>query len=568
MSEKIKVLKILKEGYDGIIEDEDYEDDERFWFEDDLDFSTTYDLNKTIDINEINEINKNNKISLIQNPNSNFFKPKDKTITFNKFDLQKPRYESFSIQDKYAFQKPSKIREEIITLRRAAYEQEQLDKDKLLNKINVKLKDNFKNYKLSQTNEPKSSKSNLSYYDKIASDQIIDKLKDFITEEIDKKYKKAENNVDETPNNKINVVGTSDKNKTNQSLKEIISEDIINNDSSLEKKESTELDMQEIKNNFSKIKTKIRSDFQNSRFKKYLHSKDYKNNKTAYQEYKKNNEQFYSENMTKEDQDFFNDLQKSFGKFYDKLNDDIEKEHIDNSGVNNDSEKQDNKNSFVNEELFESKMNDMLKQTDLSTSDNRTDSINKNNKQSDLQENINNSEITLNNNLNESKKNIVIDQKLSEESNVIEKMPKKNILKEDDSKILEELSSDFKKDKTKSLKNKEINKRVPITSDYDYTVSDTLDDFNKVLNNYSSKQELKEHVKEIFENKSSDTTQLLSKIVQKAKKLKNEDTNKDIVEFKDFESLLDDSKYIKNISKIAKQEKKKLKKLNKKGDSN
>ncbi|AKX34391.1 hypothetical protein SLITO_v1c07680 [Spiroplasma litorale] len=462
MSDKIKVLKIVREDYDGVREDDSYDDD-KFWFEEDTNITATVDFDRTIDINEIDKISKNNKISLIQNPNSNFFRPTEKTFTFNKFDLQKPKYETFSILDKSSQHKQSRIREEIINLRRATYEQEQIDKENLLNKLNVdlKLQDNFKNYKLAD----EQTKNDQKLYDKLATQNL------YSSNEFEKEQKSL-----------------FKKDKT-------VTMDKVSDNEKTDKKENTEnttiINMDEIKNNFSKMRTKLRSDFQKSRFKTFLHDKDFTKDKTAFEEFKKqNNTQVFSENMTKEDQDFFSDLQKSFGKFYDKLSEDSSETNNDKK-VNNESEPVVKENFEENVEIKPQKQNESVNQTI-------------------------------------------------------------NVTK------LEDIDSEI------PGLNKKKKGRTPITNDYEYTVSDTLDDFNKVLNNYSSKQELKDQIKSMFENKSSDTTQLLSSIVQKAKKIKNDETQKEIIQFSDFESLLDDQKYVKSIAKIAKKEKKRLKKETKK----
>ncbi|ASP28500.1 hypothetical protein SCORR_v1c07280 [Spiroplasma corruscae] len=538
MSDKIKVLKIRREGYNGVLEDDE---DDKFWFEDDSNVSLTIDFDKTIDVDQLSELNKNNKISLIQNPNSNFFRPIEKTITFSKFDLQKPRYESFSVLDRTIEQKPSRIRQEIIDLRRAAYEQEQMDKDRLLDKLNVnlKLKDNFKNYRLVDS-ETEVTNKDQSYFDSIAISNT-----------------NLDNNIIEKNNANKDNETVIDKTTSLEKLKDLTIEDFKNIKVDNDQRNTTNIDMDEIKNNFSKMKTKLRSDFKKSRFKQYLHSKDYKNNKTSYQEYKKTVAPIYSENMTKDDQEFFVELQKSFGKFYDKISqDDI---------VNN--KESGNKEEVVNEDDF-AKKEENLEDNNLSNNIDSQEIINKqevvnednyakieeNQKDNNLSNNIDSQEVINN-----------------EESNnkIIDNDNKYHSVDKNDSHIVDEnrnikqeeiLDKESRKEKKLKLKLEKENNRINVADEYDKSLSDTLDDFNKVLNNYNNKQELKEQVKELFERKSADTTQLLSNILQKAKKIKNEDTDKEIIEFSDFESLLDDPKYIKNIVKLTKKEKKNVKK--------
>ncbi|WP_338985494.1 hypothetical protein [Spiroplasma endosymbiont of Diplazon laetatorius] len=152
MSEKIKVLKINKSTLDKLDETTEDFGSNGFWFEEDLDHSVSMDFDKTIALKD----KKTSKIDLVQNANSHFFDPKGpKDLSFQKSDIGNKTFESINLVDKMIKPTDSLIRKEIIDMRRMSYENEQRDKEFLLNKLNVDLKpnNNFKNYNLAKNEE-------------------------------------------------------------------------------------------------------------------------------------------------------------------------------------------------------------------------------------------------------------------------------------------------------------------------------------------------------------------------------------------------------------------------------
>ncbi|AGR42004.1 hypothetical protein [Spiroplasma diminutum] len=149
MSDSIRILKINK-ILDNDLEDttQDYST-EGFWFEDNLEESISMDFDKTIALK-----NKSvSKINLVQNANSHFFEPKKaNNLDFQKSDIENNSFESINIIDKVIKPADSRIRKEIIDMRRMSFENEQRDKEYLLSKLNVDLKphNNFKNYNLAK----------------------------------------------------------------------------------------------------------------------------------------------------------------------------------------------------------------------------------------------------------------------------------------------------------------------------------------------------------------------------------------------------------------------------------
>ncbi|WP_339021540.1 hypothetical protein [Spiroplasma endosymbiont of Atherix ibis] len=147
MSEKIKVLKIKKNLQDEIEDTILDFPSKSIWFEENSDELTYLDFDKTISFKE----KKTSKIDFVQNANSHFFSPNNQgDLSFNKSDIENKRFESINLVDKMIKPKNSNMRKEIINMRLLSYQQEQRDKDFLLNKLNVDLKphNNFKNYNL------------------------------------------------------------------------------------------------------------------------------------------------------------------------------------------------------------------------------------------------------------------------------------------------------------------------------------------------------------------------------------------------------------------------------------
>ncbi|AUM62540.1 hypothetical protein [Spiroplasma monobiae] len=159
MSDKIKVLKINKSKKDTFEETTEDFSSEGFWFEEHLDESVSMDFDKTIAVKD----KKTSKLDIVQNANSHFFEPKNKELNIKKEDFENKTFESINIVDKMIRPSNSEIRKEIIDMRTMSYQNEQNDKDFLLNKLNVDLNkhNNFKNYNLIKNEEEMNTPLNV-----------------------------------------------------------------------------------------------------------------------------------------------------------------------------------------------------------------------------------------------------------------------------------------------------------------------------------------------------------------------------------------------------------------------
>ncbi|QGS51787.1 hypothetical protein [Spiroplasma tabanidicola] len=150
MADKVKILQIRQAKFEERKKQRknNFSPVEKVWFDNVLEESLTLDdFDKTINLKNI----KSAKISLVQNANSHFFKPKNiDEVGFEKKDLGTPTFETLNIVDRRILKRPSQLPSDILFLRESSYLKEQKMKDLMLDKLNVdiKFKNNFNNYRL------------------------------------------------------------------------------------------------------------------------------------------------------------------------------------------------------------------------------------------------------------------------------------------------------------------------------------------------------------------------------------------------------------------------------------
>ena len=149
MADKIKVLQIKRnEINDDNANKKSFNPVEDFWYDNSDSISISLDFDKTI---ALKKKKAEPKISLVQNANSHFLKKnKSNSIYFNKNDIEDRTFESLNILDRSINSRPSNLPNEILKLRELSYQKEQLQKEELLEKLNVNLNQESidKNYNL------------------------------------------------------------------------------------------------------------------------------------------------------------------------------------------------------------------------------------------------------------------------------------------------------------------------------------------------------------------------------------------------------------------------------------
>ncbi|QEH61690.1 hypothetical protein SCHIN_v1c04930 [Spiroplasma chinense] len=199
MADKIRILEIDKsrrkevESKDG---KKSFKPVEDLWYDDTTTLTNTLEFDKTIAVKPTG----NSKITLVQNANSHFFKQKNNDeIAFDKSDLENNDFEGINIVDRRIERRKSQLPDEIIKLREMSYRKEQASKEELLDKLNVdlKLKNNFKNYNLTSSDGQKPTKPTSS----------VTLEKDYLNKEIynSEAYKKRADELRESPLNSSKV---------------------------------------------------------------------------------------------------------------------------------------------------------------------------------------------------------------------------------------------------------------------------------------------------------------------------------------------------------------------------
>ncbi|QBQ07556.1 hypothetical protein SGLAD_v1c03570 [Spiroplasma gladiatoris] len=193
MAEKIKVLQINKSNSKPeLTKKKSFIPVEKVWFENTVeDDLTNFDLEKTINIK-----NKNSaKISLVQNANSHFFAPKEENeISFKSNDIGNNQFDTLNIVDRRIVKRPSQLPPDIIKLRQLSYIKEQKLKEIMLDKLNVnlKFKNNFKNYRLI---EGENKTNNLETLEVLEDNKKVNSNEEFFSKEIDLEVKDIKNEI-------------------------------------------------------------------------------------------------------------------------------------------------------------------------------------------------------------------------------------------------------------------------------------------------------------------------------------------------------------------------------------
>ncbi|AHI52714.1 hypothetical protein [Spiroplasma culicicola] len=160
MSDKIKVLQINREinkEVKSVNGKKVFKPVDDVWYEDNSS-SVSMDFDRTLNFKK----NVGPKISLVQNANSHFFKPEtNQDMTFKKEDIGANDFESLNIVDRRFTKRSSALPDQILKLRDESYQNQQAQKDVLLEKLNVnlKFKNNFENYNLTNLNDIPVSKN-------------------------------------------------------------------------------------------------------------------------------------------------------------------------------------------------------------------------------------------------------------------------------------------------------------------------------------------------------------------------------------------------------------------------
>ncbi|WP_342258444.1 hypothetical protein [Spiroplasma endosymbiont of Dioctria linearis] len=574
MSDKIKVLKINKNLTNSFDENLGDFHTNKLWFDENSGETILTELDKTMEFKTKNI----SKIDLVQNANSHFFAPENSNnLAFQKTDIGNNKYESINLVDKMIMPRRSDIRKEIIDLRVRSYENEQNDKDYLLNKLNIDLKPNnkFKNYNLAR-NENLIPKTN-SYQ------QELKELEVSLNKKIDEIKKTVEMTSEQITdifnNNNKEVV----KNKVNKEKESSLVQKSIEVD--LDKKDNetvffSKINKEEDKNN---AKDKINFDNKKEFFENQLDDEKLLSanmllveNKLLTENKRLMEEKLLVENKLLAENKKLNEekilMEQKFLAEKKLIEVELEEENglaqiklLEEKRKMTEERWLTNRKLIIQKKLAEKRLHDeQSKALEEQKKVIEKQNLEEHKSLQDLQEieddkklqklEIERDEMNIKQN---SETKIEAEQKMDKIVHV--NFEDENAKKNNDKALnisntlpsadldTKELNLFFKEDNNYSL---------PVINNSDYTIANTVDDLQKAFNSLESRNK-KNKVKTDFFEKDGGTTQLVESLQVKSKLTKNQNQNS--FNFDSFEDWYNDSKVDKKISKLLKKEKKKNK---------
>ncbi|WP_157087561.1 hypothetical protein [Spiroplasma helicoides] len=555
MADKVKVLQIQRKKNDDLKIENDiknFDPIEDVWFDHTSETNVSVELDKTFNVKRKGDT----KISLIQNANSHFFRPENESdISFKKNDIGNNQFESLNIVDRRFAKRPSQLPPEILKLRESTYLKEQKLKEEMLDKLNINLKfrDNFKNYRLVNDQQIDFYRRNNE-----ADRRTIEELKKSPINNLKTREEYITPRNLETTKEKANFIENHIKNKSNNSQnKENLKKNTIG---SFGEESFWDLDMEEDSEVYNTERT--------------ITVPNVDNNVESPKSFIEENDKLTKENVN----------EKETIEFSEKTVDEnvvaLKKDDFNNTLTN---EKDQNETKF-SEELADENfgfnsinnqaIDKILNQTDFKFDEN--DFNNKTRKGIiDLPQEV----------LDLQKKEALNDLQKKEVSIEDEQVPTLDPIEDtEQSQKIKTKQSVF--DATHSFTipdeidaNQEIDsiKKEPISpNEYsipiaintmDYTLGDQTSDFDRVISEVESskKTDIKDDI--FKENHTGETTELVENIAIKAKKLKK--ITAQVPKFDDFETWFNNSKQMSKLAKVAKKEKKRmLKNVKTKGRTN
>ncbi|WP_339029407.1 hypothetical protein [Spiroplasma endosymbiont of Cantharis nigra] len=577
MSDKIKVLKINKNLTNTFDENSGDFYTNKLWFDENSGETILTELDKTMEFKAKNI----SKIDLVQNANSHFFAPENSNnLAFQKTDIGNKTYESINLVDKMIMPRRSDIRKEIIDLRVRSYENEQNDKDYLLNKLNIDLKPNnkFKNYNLAR-NEKLVPKTN-SYQQELKELEVSLNKK---IDEIKKTVEMTSEQITDIFNNKEEVVKNKENKEKDSSLVQKSNEvnsDKNENENVFFSKIIKEEEKNDIKND---VKDKINFDNKKEFFENQLDDEKLLSanmllveNKLLTENKRLMEEKLLVENKLLAENKRLNEekilMEQKFLAEKKLVEVELEEENrlaeiklLEEKRKMTEEQWLTNRKLIIQKKLVEKRLLDeQSKALEEQKKGIEEQNLKEQKNFQDLQEIEDDKKLQK---MEIKRDEMNVKQNLETKADAEQKIDKivhvnfedENAKKNNDKSLnisntlpsadldTKELNLFFKEDNNYSL---------PVINNSDYTIANTVDDLQKAFNSLENRNK-KNKVKTDFFEKDGGTTQLVESLQVKSKLTKNQNLNS--FNFDSFEDWYNDSKVDKKISKLSKKEQKKKK---------